>query len=390
MMKKKLCMLALFTAVAATWGGWTSVDAQNRNQWYSLGDPHRLTGTYRLDRAQSDNLQQIANRMTASLRGAQRTNVERQLLEQLEPPAEISIDRNGTSVTIASSSGPQFTFDADGRDRTEQGGDYQMRTHADMYGDELTVTTSGARGRDFTVRFAPLQNGLRVTRQVDHQALQSPVTVHSVYRRTSDQPRWDVYRDDPSRNPSRNNDPWATAGGRGGRGGAGGAVIPDGVRLTARLDERLNARNLQNGEPFTLTVTGGQYRNAVITGRAGSTTERANRSDVLVDFDTIRLANGRTGEFAGRIESIRTPDGRVIEVGRGGAVQGDQSSSNTVQRGAIGAAIGGLIGALGWGTRGAVIGAVAGGAGMILVGDRDDASIPAGSELTIVSSRMNR
>jgi hypothetical protein len=257
-----------------------------------------------------------------------------------------------------------------------------MRTHADMYGDELTVTSSGARGRDFTVRFAPTQNGLRVTRQVDHQALQSPVTVHSVYRRTSDQPRWDVYRDDPYRN-----DPWATAGGRA---GAGGAVIPDGVRLTARLDERLNSRNLENGEPFTLTVTSGQYRNAVITGRAGTTTERANRSDLLVDFDTIRLANGRTGDFGGRIESIRTPDGRVIEVGRGGAVQGDRSSSNTVQRGAIGAAIGGLIGALGWGTRGAVIGAVAGGAGMILVGDRDDSSIPAGSELTIVSSRLGQ
>ena len=384
MITKKLRLLAFVTLAAAAWGGWTGVEAQNRNQWYSLGDPYRLTGTYRLDRAQSDNLQQIANRVTASLRGAQRTNVQRQLMEQLEPPAEISIDRNGTAVTIASSSGPQFTFDADGRDRNEQGGDYQMRTHADMYGDELTITTSGARGRDFIVRFSPTQNGLRVTRQVDHQALQSPVTVHSVYRRTSDQPRWDVYRDDPYRN-----EPGGRMGGRAGT-GAGGAIIPDGVRLTARLDERLNSRNLENGEAFTLTVVGGQYRNAIITGRAGTTTERANRSDLLVDFDTIRLANGRTGNFAGRIESIRTPDGRVIEVGRGGAVQGDRSSSNTVQRGAIGAAIGGLIGALGWGTRGAVIGAVAGGAGMILVGDRDDASLPAGSELTIVSSRFDQ
>ena len=381
-MNKNLRVLAVVTMAAACWGGFATVSAQNRNnQWYSLGDASRLTGTYRLDRGQSDNVQQIANRVTASLRDAQRTRVQQQLMQQLEPPAEISIDRNGTSVTIASSSGPQFTFDADGRDRNEQGTDYQMRTHADMYGDELTVTSSGARGRDFVVRFSPTQNGMRVTRQVDHQALQSPVTVHSFYRRTADQPRWDVYRDDPYRNEPNSNNPWGR-----GNAGAGGAVIPDGVRLTARLEQRLTSRNLENGEPFTLTVVNGQYRNASITGRAGSTTQRANRSDLLMDFDTIRLANGRTGDFAGRIESIRTPDGRVIEV-RGGSVQGERSDSNTVQRGAIGAAIGGLIGALGWGTRGAVIGAVAGGAGMILVGDRDDSSLPAGSEFTIVSSR---
>ena len=385
-MTRNLRVLALVTMAAACWGGWTTVDAQNRsNPWYSLGDPYRLTGTYRLDRAQSDNVQQIANRVTASLRGAQRTRLHEQLMEQLEPPAEISIDRNGTSVTIASSTGPQFTFDADGRDRTEQIEGAQMRTHADIYGDELTVTSTGARGRDFVVRFSPTQNGLRVTRQVSHQALDTPVTVHSVYRRTSDQPRWDVYRDDPYRNDR--NDPWANAGR--GRAGAGAAVIPDGVRLTARLEERLNSRNLEAGDPFTLTVTSGQYRNATIAGRAGTTTERSNRSDLLMDFDTIRLANGRSGDFAGRIESIRTPDGRVIEVSRGGGVVSeDRSSSGTIQRGAIGAAIGGLIGALGWGTRGAVIGAVAGGAGMILVGDRDDASIPAGSEFTIVSSRV--
>ena len=215
---------------------------------------------------------------------------------------------------------------------------------------------------------------------MSHQALESPVTVHSMYRRTSDQPRWDVYRDDPYRN-----DPWSNVGR--GRAGAGAAMIPDGVRLTARLDERLSSRDLESGDPFTLTVSGGQYNRAVITGRAGTTNERNNRTDLLVDFDTIRLANGRSGDFTGRIESIRTPDGRVVEIGRSGVVGADRDS-NTVQRGAIGAAIGGLIGALGWGTRGAVIGAVAGGAGMILVGDRDDASLPEGTEFTIVSSRI--
>jgi hypothetical protein len=49
-----------------------------------------------------------------------------------------------------------------------------MTTHADLYGNELTVSTSGNRGSDFTVRFEPIPSGMRVTRQLDSEFLQTP------------------------------------------------------------------------------------------------------------------------------------------------------------------------------------------------------------------------
>ena len=80
----------------------------------------RLTGTFELENTRGDDPRRAADEATRDLPGPQRDRVYQRLLVRLEPPRTISIDRRGRTVTMASSSGPQTTFDADGRVRSEQ------------------------------------------------------------------------------------------------------------------------------------------------------------------------------------------------------------------------------------------------------------------------------
>ncbi len=104
-------------------------------QRYVPGDV-RLSGTYELESTRGDNPQQVADEATRGLREAQRDRVYRRMLSRLEPPSTLSIERHGQTVTIASSTGPRTTFDADGRVRTEQAPNGRaMSTRAEIAGD---------------------------------------------------------------------------------------------------------------------------------------------------------------------------------------------------------------------------------------------------------------
>src|SRR5438093_1300666 len=105
---------------------------------------------------------------------------------RLEAPEMIALQREGRTVTIASTRAPQITFDADGRTRTEQtprGRTIQVNTR--MLGDQLVVTSTGDRGNDFTVTFEPVNNGreLRVTRRMEVEGLTQPVMATSYYNK---------------------------------------------------------------------------------------------------------------------------------------------------------------------------------------------------------------
>jgi uncharacterized membrane protein len=105
-----------------------------------------------------------------------------------------------------------------------------------------------------------------------------------------------------------------------------------------------------------------------------------------LNFDTIRLRNGQTSRFAGVLESVRTLNGDTVKVDNEGTAQGDNQTTQTVQRAGIGTAIGAIIGAIAGGGKGAVIGAVigaAGGAGSVYVQGKDDMELPSGTEVTI-------
>jgi uncharacterized protein YcfJ len=104
------------------------------------------------------------------------------------------------------------------------------------------------------------------------------------------------------------------------------------------------------------------------------------------DFDSIRLRNGRTDDFTGDLESIRTTRGETLQVENGSAEDDDSRTGRTATRTGIGAGIGALIGAIAGGGKGAAIGAAIGagaGAGSVIVQGRDDLELLTGSEFRI-------
>jgi hypothetical protein len=340
----------------------------------------RLSGTYRLDPSRSDDVTRIASQATRSLPAVDRQRVESNLQARLDPPTSLAIDRNGQSVSIVSERAPRSTFDVDGRSRTETGPNGNTwTTRASLYGDQLAVTTTGSRGRDYTVTFEPLDtgNGLEVTRSLEVAGLTTPVTSRSVYRRTSDRPDWSLYQGPgpgagPGPGSPRENGP-----------------VPVGTVLTGHLNTPLGSGTSKQGDRFSMSVDGpAPYRGASLDGVVTRVSSGGGRNELIFDFDRIRLRDGRTEQFEGTLSQVRTPNGKVIAIDTEGTVRaGNSQSTQAVQGGAIGAAIGAIIGAVAGGGKGAAIGAAigagAGAGGVYVVGSSVD--LPAGTEVQIVS-----
>ncbi|HXM36098.1 MAG TPA: hypothetical protein VN920_12980 [Pyrinomonadaceae bacterium] len=338
-----------------------------------------LTGTFRLDSSRSDNPSEVAARATRNLSNNERESVSDGLLARLESPEMLAIERNGSTVTLASSRAPQTTLAADGREHQEQLPSGRLaRLTATLNGDQLVISSTGSTGSDFSVTFDAIENGrLRVIRKIYFDQLAQPVVVNSVYDRTSDVAQWNVY--DGSRpvltSTASNN---------------GDFIVPDGESVVAVLNTDLTTRQAKQGDRFTMTVRQPtQYSGAVIEGTI-ATIDRggrlSGRSQMSLNFETIRLRNGQTYRFAGAVDSVRTQNGDTVKVDNEGSAQGDNQTKRTIERAGIGTAIGAIIGAIAGGGKGAVIGGVigaAGGAGSVYVQGKDDLELPSGTEVTI-------
>ena len=366
----------LASAYNVAWN-WSNVPA---NDNYGGGTRRDLTGTFRLNTSRGDDARAAVDAATRNLSLAERQRVYDMLLRRLDPPQMLAIDRRGTSVTIASTRAQQINFVADGREQNEQTPSGRtVRVRAQFQGDTLTVTRTGERANDFTVTFDPVENGraLLVTRTLYSERMTQPVTVRTYYDRTSDVAELNIY--DTNRE-----------GNAGGPVATGNFVIPDGTEIVAVLNNDLSTQNVQQNDRFTMTVRSpGQFEGATIEGYV-TNVERSGRvsgrSQVTLDFDTIRLRNGQTYRFAGILETVRTPSGDVVRVDNEGAVRDSDQTKQTVTRTAIGTAVGALIGAIAGGGKGAAIGAVIGagaGAGSVYVQGRNDLDLPAGTEVTV-------
>ena len=338
-----------------------------------------MSGTYELESTRGGDPQRAAETATRSLPPGQRERAYQSLLSRLEPPQTLSIDRNGRTITIASSRGPRSVFDADGQMRSERGPNGQMiTTRNEIRGNQLTVSTSGgSRGSDFSVTFEPLNNGdgLLVTRRLDDDDLPRPVTIESYYRRIATLPRWDVYASGPE----------YEYGARPEYGPA--MLVPEGTRLSATLDTPLSMRASRNGEPFTMTVRSpAEFQGARIDGvisRVNAVRRTENGMDMRVDFQTIEL-RGRSSEFAAYLNTVRLSDGTLLRVEADGDVRDVSRQDATIQNGAIGAAVGAIIGALAGGGKGAAAGAFVGGAGgVILSQGHEQLDLPPGADVTL-------
>lgn len=343
-----------------------------------------LTGTYRLNTSQSDDVRTIIENSTVGQRGNARTNLER----RLSSPDMIAIDKRNRAVTIASTLSPQVTFQADGTARTETTANGRsIRVTASESYNGLTIATEGDRVNDFYVSFMPMNNGqLRVVRRVYLENRNETITVSSIYDKTDNVAQWSMV------NNGNNGNNGPIIGGNGNNNNTN-FYIPSGTRLTAVLQNAVNTRDSQDGDRIALEVTSpSQYDGAIIEGRVANSEKSgrvSGRASVSMEFDTIRLANGQTYRFAGFIDSVKTPNGDTVSVNNEGTVRDSNQTTKTVTRAGIGAALGAIIGAIAGGGQGAAIGAAVGagaGAGTVVLQGRDNIELGQGSEFTITAS----
>lgn len=393
LVKTSLDELARAYSVAPRWNGnYTSNNNYPSNPNYgddtSVGR-NNLAGTYRLDVARSDDPRAVAERAAASLPANARQRATDNLLRRLDSPESIALDQRGRTVTIASSRAPQTSFEADGRERAEQMPNGRtMRVRATLTGNELTVSSVGDRATDFTVTFVPMDGGRRlmITRRVTSDRFDEQIVIRSYYDRTSDVAQFNIYDSSAPVDGGINN----TTGGAFG--------VPNNTSLVAVLENNLTTQATQEGDRFTARVSSpSEYDGAIIEGYVSQAQRGgrvSGRSQMTLNFERIRMRDGRSYRFAGFVEKVRTPTGENVSVDNEGAVrEGDSQSTRTVQRTAIGTAIGAAIGAIAGGGKGAAIGAVigaAGGAGSVYAQGRDDLELLSGSELTIRSSAPQR
>ena len=372
------------------------------------GFSSRLTGTFRLDESRSDNPRGVADRTIADLPYNQQERARQTLEQRLETPAILAIEQRNRQITIASTRATRYTFEADGRDKFETSDNgSSLRVRASLIGEKLEVLTSGDRGNDYTVTFEPFDAGrsLRVTRRLSTDYLRLPVVVTSVYARFSDIAQLDVYErpnqvdnrfPNDNRNPNDNRFPGDNRYPNNNRGN-GEFIVRGDTTLRATLNDTISTKTSTENDRFSMIVqTPDEYRGAIIEGyltgikRSGKVSGRAN---LTFNFETIRLNDGRTYSFNGFVESVRNLNGEEIKIDNEGTVQGGSQTKQTATRGAIGAGVGAIIGAIAGGGKGAAIGAIIGGgagAGSVYIEGREDLEINTGSDVYIRASAPNR
>jgi len=380
-LRPDLDQLASAFNIAWNWSNYPGSGGYPSGGGYPGGSRRNLTGTFTLNASRGDDVRRAVDDATRNLSLAERQRVYDSLLRRLDPPQMLAIDRRGSSITIASTRAPQINFVADGREQVETtNGGRTIRVRSSLSGDMLTITRSGERANDFTVTFDPSSDGreLLVTRTLYSDRITQPVTVRTYYDRTSDVAQLNIY--DTNRESIAVGEPNPT----------GSFIVPDGTAIVAVLNNDLTTQNAHEGDRFTMTVRSpGQFDGATIEGRVGAVNRGgriSGRSDMTLDFDTIRLSDGRSYRFAGILETVRTPNGDVVRVDNEGAVRESDQTNKTVTRTAIGSAVGAIIGAIAGGGKGAAIGAVIGagaGAGSVYVQGRNDLELGAGTELTV-------
>jgi len=351
------------------------------------GFDSRLTGTYRLNRTLSDDLNVVLDRSDDVYTTTQRDRMRRNLERRLSSPEMIVIEKNGRTVTMASSNAPQVTFEADGVARTETTDRGRtIRTTATATRDAVEISYIGDRSNDFYLTLAPTRdNQLRVTRKLYLENRNETVSVSSVYDRISETAQWsDINVSSPYPNDTTGVS-------------TGEFYIPNGTRLTAVLNNTITTKVTQNGDRFTMNVTSPDiYRGAVIEGRVAqidNSGRLSGRANVSLEFDTIRMRDGRSYRFAGIIDSVRAANGDNVSVNNEGTVRDSNQTKKTVTRAGVGAALGALIGAIAGGGSGAAVGAAVGagaGAGSVLIQGRDNVELGQGTEFSITSTGPNR
>ena len=384
LLRTDVTQLARLYNVRWIWSNQTYPNSNGTSPIYGQGRGlDHMTGTYRLDTSRSDDARTAAERATRNLPRRDRQAALDSLTARLEAPESIALDRRGRNFTIASSRAPQISFEADGQTHYERLSDgREVRVTATLTNEQLLISQTGDLGNDYSVTFASIDNGrrMRITRRITANRLTQPVVVESRYDKTADVAQLDLYN--------------GTSGYPTNGTTSGDFIVQSGTVMVAILNDNLSTKVSRDNDRFTMTVNSPyEYDGAILEGyvtgvkRSGRIT---GRSEMTFNFERIRLRNGATYRFAGFVDTIKTATGETVRVDNEGSVrEGDNRTTTTAKRAAVGTAIGAIIGAIAGGGKGAAIGAIIGagaGAGSVYVQGADDLELMSGTEVTIRAS----
>jgi hypothetical protein len=134
----------------------------------------------------------------------------------------------------------------------------------------------------------------------------------------------------------------------------GDTLLPSQTVITGTLEQSINSKNAQVGDPFVLDVTAPypaddqRYQNARVYGHVAAVT-RANgthKGAVNLAFDRLTLMDGTTASLTGQVLSLDAKQGGNSSArGLAGAVVG-QILGNYIGK-HIGTDVGGAVGAIG-------------------------------------------
>lgn len=367
-----------------------------------------LSGTYDLDRARSESIDDI-------VAGTNVANDQRQdLKDKLDAPGQIALDIRGNQITLATTNAAPVTFTADGHETVEKSPTGRnVRLRATLTGQVLTVSSLGGE-TDFTITFTSVSNGqsLKVSRRITTDYLNQTVFAESVYNKTDAVAQLGIpsgaavdqnggYSDNDNTGGISNGGSNGRSNGGSNRGSnrgyptavqvrPGNYTVPDGTTMTGILENEINTKVSQNNDRFRMTVQSpDEFRGATVEGyvsginRSGKITGQSN---ITFNFEKITLRNGQTYDFAGSLRGITDVTGRAVQVDNEGTARGDNQTNQTAKRGGVGAGIGAVIGAIAGGAKGAAIGAIigaGGGAGTVAVQGRSDIQLMKGSVMTV-------
>ncbi|MBK9156384.1 MAG: hypothetical protein IPM25_19615 [Chloracidobacterium sp.] len=373
--RRDLNMLASYYAVSWNWNRTAPFPVDYWARQDRLDD--RLTGTFRLNLAMSDNVYAAIDRALARDAARDRPRLKQNLERRLASPRELAIAKDGRSVTMGTNLSAPVTFIADGSVQTETGPRGRTtRTSASMDRNMLTISTEGDRTRDFWVTVSPMANNrIKMTRKIYLENRDETITVSSVYDQVSPVATWPTVDRSPA---------WTNT--------SGSFYIPNGTKISAVLRTNLSSKTSRAGDRFTMEVTEPfAYRGAIISGRLTEIDDSGRltgRAELGMDFDTITLRN-KTYTFDGIIDSAWEADGDSIRVDNEGTVRDGNQTTRTVTRAGIGAVLGALIGAIAGGGEGAAVGAGIGagaGVGSVLIQGRGDMELEPGSRFSITAT----
>jgi hypothetical protein len=169
-------------------------------------------------------------------------------------------------------------------------------------------------------------------------------------------------------------------------------LVAVGTNLKVRLEDTLSSKDSRVGDRFTATVIDPvRLSEATVTGHISSIQKSGKikgRTSMNLDFDSIRLSDGRSGTLHGYVTRVYGSDaGRADNEG---GVESSSRTNQTLKRGAIGAGAGAVLGAIVGGGKGAAIGLIlggAGGAGSLAVQGSKELKLESGTEMLVRVTR---